>query len=116
MDSEIINVISVNQTKFGKHLRPLFFIGNDFINVNNGSFGTPPREIVQKQREVQELFESNPDKFIRFEMTDKINESKEAIGKYVNADPNDLVLMENSSEALNSVFRSLLTKKGEKVL
>jgi hypothetical protein len=45
--------------KFGRHLKSDFLMDVNYINVNNGSFGTPPKIIVDKQREYQNLMEAN---------------------------------------------------------
>ena len=101
---------------FGKHLLDLFYLDPSYINVNHGSYGCPPRAVMEKYRSYQEQMEFNPEKWIRYSLNEKINESREIVSKYINADSNNLVIVENASDGINSVFKSILTSPGDKIL
>jgi selenocysteine lyase/cysteine desulfurase len=103
------------KTKFGKHLLSKFCFDPKIININNGSFGSPPKEIIQKRRQYQEEMDSNPDSFFRFIMDEKIIETRKIISNYINADLDGLVIVQNASDGINSVFKSMLSN-GDKIL
>ena len=108
--------MSCKELAFGKHLLNLFYLDPSYINVNHGSYGCPPRVVMEKYRSYQEQMEFNPEKWIRFSLNEKINESREIVSKYINADINNLVIVENASDGINSVFKSMLTSPGDKIL
>ena len=102
--------------KFGKHLLPLFYLDPTYININHGSYGSPPREVGEVYHKLQEQMDFSPEKWIRKEIYSRSIKSRELIANYINADADNLVLIENASDAVNLVMKSLLTKTGEKVL
>jgi selenocysteine lyase/cysteine desulfurase len=60
--------------------------------------------------------QTNPLRFFMYEQPKHINETIEKISKFVNADKEDVVLIENASAGFNAVLRSLKYSKGDKVL
>jgi hercynylcysteine S-oxide lyase len=107
-----MNITSI----FGRILLNLFYLDKLYHNVNHGSFGSPPREVITKYREYQEQMDFNPEKFIRFTLNEKINETRKIVSEYINAELDNLVLIENASDGINAVFKSLLVNPGEKIL
>jgi selenocysteine lyase/cysteine desulfurase len=102
--------------KFGRQLLEKFYLDPEYINVNHGSYGSPPREVVEQTRKYQEQMDFNTEKWIRYTIYEKLNETRKIIGEYINADHEDIVIVENASDGVNSVLKSLLNKKGEKIL
>ncbi|RIB04131.1 pyridoxal phosphate-dependent transferase [Gigaspora rosea] len=57
---------NLNSTvEFGHSLRSKFLLEDDFIPLNNGSFGAYPKVIREALNSYREKFESNPDLWIR---------------------------------------------------
>jgi len=109
------NLITPKQ-QFGKHLLDLFFLDKQYVNVNHGSYGSPPRAVIAKHRQYQEECDHNTEKWFRYTVFERLNETIKAVASYVNADAEDIVLVENASDGVNSVFRSLNFKQGDKIL
>lgn len=101
---------------FGKHLLKEFSMDESFINVNFGSYGSPPSQVREAFRKYQDLMDKNPEKWIRYEIFLMFAKIREAIAKFIQAETENIALIENASDGINAVLRSLLTKKGEKVL
>jgi selenocysteine lyase/cysteine desulfurase len=97
--------------KFGKHLLDKFYLDHKSININTGSFGSPPRYVGEAYQRYREYMDSNPDKFIRFEMEEKIKETKVLVGNYINADIDNIIFVDNASDGANSVFKSIIKPK-----
>ena len=57
----------------------------------------------------------NPEKWFRYDMFSKLQETRTLIGEYINANPDDIVLLENASDAANTVLKSMLSPK-DKIL
>ena len=100
---------------YGKQLKPLFYL-SDYTNLNHGSFGAVPKEIVAKQFEYTLEQEKHPDIWFRQGYYEHINRSRNTLADLLNADIDDIVLVENASAAINCVLRSNTLKKGDKVL
>jgi len=105
--------------KFGKHLLAEFAFKDGYVNFNYGSFGAAPNEVLKVHRQLTERAESSPEVWFR----DPVNgyrallaKARSSLGKYLNADPNDLVFVENASAGVNATLRSLKFKPGDKVL
>ena len=92
---------------FGKGFKKYFFFENDFINLNHGSFGATPKPVLQAQFQYQVEMESNVDRFKRYETYKLLTRTREALAKLIQADPNDVVIVENSITGVNSILRSL---------
>ena len=100
---------------YGKQLKSLFYLG-DYTNLNHGSFGAVPKEIVAKQFEYTLEQEKHPDIWFRHGYYEHINLSRNTLADLINADKDDIVLVENASAAINCVLRSNTLKKGDKIL
>ena len=91
-----------------------FLLAEEYINLNHGSFGTVPKAIFNKQIEYFRLQESRPDEWFRHTYYKLIDESRLAIANLINAQCEDVVLVENASTAVNAIFRSNL-KVGQSI-
>lgn len=100
---------------YGNELKSLFHLG-DYTNLNHGSFGATPKEIIAKQNEYTLEQEKHPDLWFRQWYYEHIDLSRSVLGDFINADKNDIVLVENASAAINCVLRSNTFKKGDKIL
>ena len=101
---------------YGDNLKGLFLLEEGFVNMNHGSFGTVPRLIVEKQFSLMLEAESKPDYWFRTRYYEYVDISRTAVAKLINASPDDVILLENASSAINGIFRSSPLKRGDKVL
>ncbi|KAL5611611.1 hypothetical protein BROUX41_000805 [Berkeleyomyces rouxiae] len=92
---------------FGKHLLAAFPQDSSYRNLNHGSFGTFPLVIRDKLREFQDMAESRPDPFIRYDIHTHLTESREAVAKLLNAPIDTVVLCSNATTGINIVLRNL---------
>ncbi|CAF1424330.1 unnamed protein product [Adineta steineri] len=101
---------------FGHSLLPLFSLDPSYININHGSYGSAPKYIHDKLREYQMKAEYNPDRWFRIEIQNEMNKLRNKLSKYVNCDPDDLVILENVSAGINSILKSLKFQSNETIL
>lgn len=107
----------VDGTCFGHELKQKYFLlGDEFINLNHGSFGTVPQPVSKIQQKYFFEQESHPDTWFRVSYFNYIDAARFALSNLVHALADDLVLVENASAAVNSILRTLALKKGDKVL
>lgn len=82
----------------------------------SGSFGTYPRSVRTVLRDLQDESEGQPDRFIRYTYPKKIDESREAVAKYLNAPTETCVFVPNATTGVNVVLRNLVYKPGDVIV
>lgn len=109
--------ISDDITEYGNHLRSEFHLALELTQLNHGSFGVVPREVMKHQIQVLEEQESHPDRWFRGIYFKYVEESRRTLANLINAkNVDDVVLVENASSAVNSVLRSMRFNAGDKIL
>ncbi|KAI1440380.1 PLP-dependent transferase [Annulohypoxylon stygium] len=92
---------------FGQRVLQHFDFDPSYRNLNHGSFGASPREIRKKLCQFQDLAEAMPDQFIRYEVPDILNESREAVAKLLNAPTDMVVFVPNATVGVNTILRNI---------
>lgn len=110
---EASNVIA---TPFGhKLLREEFLL--NYTNLNHGSYGACPRSVLECQSLLRIQQEQQPDPWMRSKYLELLKGVREEVARYVNADdPENLVLVESASTAVNSILRSSAWMPGDVIL
>ena len=109
---------------FGHSLLPQFGFREGYINLNHGSYGSVPLSVTANQSAWSALCEQAPDAWYRpyvssptnaFDYQDRV---RALLASYINASFNDTVFIDNASEGINAVMRSLARaiRPGQKVL
>jgi len=88
-------------------LRSLWSLDPDVAFLNHGSFGACPREILAVQQRLRERMERQPVDFFVRDLEGLLDASRGALGRFVGADPEDLVFVPNVTAGTNAVVRSL---------
>jgi len=110
-------LLSVNATPFGYPTKEKFFlIPKSTIQINHGSFGATPIPILQQQLKYMEEMEHNTGRWFSYTVRPRARNTIADIARYVNANEEDVVLVENASNAVNAVIRSIKFKSTDKVL
>ncbi|KAI7366893.1 hypothetical protein KC336_g21261, partial [Hortaea werneckii] len=100
----------------GKEAAKQFTFADGYRNLNHGSFGTYPAPIRQVLRKFQDEAEAVPDKYIRYDNPKYLDESREAVAKYLNAPTSACVFVPNATTGLNTVLRSLVFKPEDVII
>ena len=91
----------------GHGLRSKFYLYDDLVNLNHGSFGTVPKVVMDEQIEFLKKQESCPELWFRGVYESYVDTSLRAIAPFIGASElGDVVMVENASYAVNSVLRS----------
>lgn len=98
------------------NFKELFLLDPGVIFLNHGSFGATPRAVFESYQRWQTRLERQPVLFLGREHDDLLRHSRQALGKYVHADPDDLVFIPNATHGVNIVARSLALQPGDEVL
>jgi isopenicillin-N epimerase len=98
------------------NLRELFLLRPDITFLNHGSFGACPRPVFAAYQAWQLELERQPVEFLGRRFADLMREARAALGKYVGADPDELVFVPNATTGLNMIIRALPLQPGDEVL
>ncbi|KAL0481057.1 hypothetical protein AKO1_012845 [Acrasis kona] len=103
----IVVAFTMAEPQFGHQMRKHFLMKEDLVNLNAAAFGTMCRPAYESQRKYVDIMESNPNIWFRGVYQEPLNRARTRISKYVNAKEDDLVIVENTSAAINAIMRSL---------
>ncbi|HNW44436.1 MAG TPA: aminotransferase class V-fold PLP-dependent enzyme [Elusimicrobiales bacterium] len=97
-------------------LRSLFLLSPDVIFLNHGSFGACPKEVFEAYQRWQLELERNPVEFLGRRSGELLWNARAELGQFLNAGPQDLVFIANSTAGVNAVAKSLRLGAGDEVL
>jgi isopenicillin-N epimerase len=97
-------------------LRNQFLLRSDIRFLNFGSFGACPRPIFERYQQYQLELEQEPVLFIVKNGLSYLQQSREALGKYLHCSADDVVYVTNPSYAVNIVAKSFQLNKGDEIL
>ncbi len=101
---------------FGTDLRPLFCLEEASLHLNHGSYGATPRLVLEAQRDWRDRMEAEPSRFMEFEFRPALRAAAARLAPYVGARADDLAMVENPTQAVNAILRSLDLKPGDRIL
>ncbi|HEX7140122.1 MAG TPA: aminotransferase class V-fold PLP-dependent enzyme [Vicinamibacterales bacterium] len=84
-----------------------WFLDPTIAFLNHGSFGATPRLVLAKQNEWRERLEREPVLFLARQIDELVEEVRQELAKFLNADPNGIALVKNATAGVNAVLRSL---------
>jgi isopenicillin-N epimerase len=84
--------------------------------LNHGSFGACPRPVLEAQQAWREQLEAEPVRFLARELDGRLATAREALGRFVGADPDDLAFITNATGGVNAVIRSLKFESGDEII
>lgn len=96
--------------------RELWQIRPDTTYLNHGSFGPPPRPVVEKQCEWQQALRAQPMDFFVRQMEPAWFAARDALARFVDTAPENLAFIENCTAGMNLVAESFPLKGGDEVL
>jgi isopenicillin-N epimerase len=97
-------------------LRSEWTIPDDVTYLNHGSFGPSPKSVQAVRAEWTARLEAQPMDFFLRRMEPALDDAAAALGRFVGADPRDLVFVDNATTAMNVVAESLPLAPGDEVL
>ncbi len=94
----------------------LFLLDPQVIFLNHGSFGACPKSVFEAYQEWQQRLEKQPVLFLGREYNRLMQEARQALGRYLHCDADDLAFIPNATHGVNIVARSLCFGPGDEVL
>ena len=84
--------------------------------LNHGSFGATPVSVLEEQSRLRNLIESDPVRFFERDYTPLMKGAVGKLSDFINANPEGLVFVKNTTEGVNTVLRSLNLKPGDEII
>lgn len=97
-------------------LKDYFLLDPEIVFLNHGSYGATPKPVFEAYQNWQLRLERQPVLFLGRELPALMRGARVALGKYLNADPDDLVYIPNATHGINIVARSLHLQPGDEIL
>jgi len=76
-------------------------------HLNHGSFGAVLEEVLDLQQEWRRRFEANPSRFVFHELDGAVDRARDAVARFVGADPAGIAPVRNATTGVASVLRSV---------
>jgi selenocysteine lyase/cysteine desulfurase len=93
-----------------------FSFAENYTPLNHGSFGTFPRAVRDRQRELQDLMEARPDTFLRYTYPDLLEKSRSVVSPLLGVSMDEVVFVPNATTGVNTVLQNLVYQKGDVIL
>ncbi len=84
--------------------------------VNHGSFGACPLPVLAHQRALIDELEAEPVAFLDTTFESRIDEARHAVARFLNADADGLVFVQNATSGVSTVLQSLEFAPGDELL
>jgi isopenicillin-N epimerase len=99
-----------------KNIKEQFLLDPSITFLNFGSFGASPKVVFDDYQKWQRELEYNPVQFITVNGIKYLQESREALGKFIGCHADDVVMVTNPSYAVNIIAKSMNLQPGDEVL
>jgi cysteine desulfurase/selenocysteine lyase len=101
-----------------EQVRSDFPILNDLIYLDSASTSLTPKQVVEAMNEYYFRYNANIGRGayrIAIEASNKVEESRGKIAKFINAKENEIIFTKNTTEAINTVANGLNFEKGDNI-
>ncbi|MBI3505938.1 MAG: aminotransferase class V-fold PLP-dependent enzyme [Proteobacteria bacterium] len=102
--------------EFGAACRGEFLLDPAVTILNHGSFGATPRAVMDAAEGWRRRMEADPTGFVRRVWPSAVAAARTVLAKFLKADPEGLVFVENATQGANAVLRSLDFAPGDEIV
>ncbi len=93
-----------------------WMLSEDICFLNHGSFGATPISVLEEQTRFREMIECDPVRFFERDYAKLIDSSIRKLAGFMNADPEGMAFVKNTTEGVNTVLRSLVLEPGDEII
>ncbi|WWC92518.1 uncharacterized protein L201_007477 [Kwoniella dendrophila CBS 6074] len=112
-ESKIVGRTSKGFPDFGRGMRKYWGFKDNYINLNHGSYGSPPKYVIQKMRELSDEIESNPDLFMRRSWLPKLNKVRNELSEMIGARQEEVVIVPNTTHGIQTILSNIEWTDGD---
>ncbi|EXM19877.1 hypothetical protein V3481_003384 [Fusarium oxysporum f. sp. vasinfectum] len=91
-------------------------IQKDIIYLDNGAFGSCPKSVVEKQKNIRQHIEENPHEFFERSYVSGLEASRRSLAGFLHVDYRDIFLLPGATHAMNVVIQSLRFDPDDEIL
>ncbi len=102
--------------RFGAGIKDRFLLDPDCTHLNHGSFGAIARPVYDAADTMKRRIEFQPSRFMMEEYPNLVRDNAAALGRFLGARAEDIVFVDNATQAANAVLRSLVFMPGDEIL
>ncbi|MEE2749833.1 MAG: aminotransferase class V-fold PLP-dependent enzyme [Myxococcota bacterium] len=102
--------------EMGRSALEQFWLADDLVFLNHGSFGACPREVLAAQDHWRVRFETSPIHFVLEELGGLLRQRAELLGQHIGARGEDLVFVENATTGVNTAIQAAGIQPGDEVV
>lgn len=84
--------------------------------LNHGSFGATPIAVLEEQSRLRGRIESDPVRFFERDYAVMMGASIIKLAHFLNADPEGMTFVKNTTEGVNTILRSLSLEPGDEII
>ena len=84
--------------------------------LNHGSYGACPEPVLAVQRDLREQLEAEPVRFLTGELPARLDAARDAVARFLCAEPDGLAFVPNATTGINTVVQSLRFEPGDELL
>lgn len=97
-------------------IRSQFLLNPDITHLNHGSFGACAKPVFEDYQKWQLALERDTVDFYVRQSPELLQQSREALGKFIGCNADDVVYVMNPSYAMNIIAKSFPLEKGDEIL
>ncbi|KAF5561496.1 isopenicillin N epimerase [Fusarium napiforme] len=91
-------------------------IQKDIIYLDNGAFGSCPKSVVEKQKNIRQRIEENPHEFFERSYVSGLEASRRSLADFLHVNHRDIFLLPGATHAMNVVIQSLRFDPDDEIL
>nr|XP_018259566.1 uncharacterized protein I303_07634 [Kwoniella dejecticola CBS 10117]OBR81724.1 hypothetical protein I303_07634 [Kwoniella dejecticola CBS 10117] len=112
-ESKIVGKTVRGFPEFGRGMREHWGFAEDYVNLNHGSYGSPPKIVIEKMHRLSTQIESNPDYFMRRAWLPLLNKVREEVSSMIGARQEEVVIVPNTTHGVNTVLNNFEWAEGD---
>lgn len=101
---------------YGDAAKPLWTLEPGMIFLNHGSYGATPKKVLAEQAKWRGQLEEQPCRFINQIAPGAIRAAAADLAAFLGAEADDVVFVENTTQGINAILRSLPFQHGDEVV
>jgi isopenicillin-N epimerase len=96
--------------------RSLFLFASNLTYLNHGGFGAIPRSVLDEKKRILDEIEKNPTDFLSHKLRRQWHQVAENIACRFSCRPNSVALVDNATDGVEAVLRSLSLRAVDEIL
>jgi isopenicillin-N epimerase len=96
--------------------RSLFLFASDLTYLNHGGYGATPRSVLDEKKRILDEIEKNPMDFLAHKIGPQWHQVAEKIASRFSSKPNSVAIVDNATDGIEAVLRSLSLKTVDEIL